>query len=109
MMKQVETLRKALVRFVEASTATLCMDTEGPINMGPILRESDISHIELVLALKAVDDVQAKLVNALTLALAALEGVSSDMTVGERYTDAGQSVLDALGAVREALDPSTKE
>lgn len=36
-------------------------------------------------------------------ALKALEAISNEMTVGERYTNAGQYLLDALGPLRAAL------
>lgn len=36
-------------------------------------------------------------------ALKALEAISDEMTVGERYTNAGQYLLDALGPLRAAL------
>lgn len=36
-------------------------------------------------------------------ALKALEAISDEMTVGERYTNAGQYLLDALGPLRTAL------
>ena len=50
-------------------------------------------------------------INTMKLALEALEAVSKEMTVGERYTDAGQLVLDALEPLREALSqqPTTPE
>lgn len=40
---------------------------------------------------------------ALTAALKALEAISEEMTVGERYTNAGQYLIDALPTVRAAL------
>ena len=44
-------------------------------------------------------------------ALKALEAISDEMTVGERYTNAGQYMLDALGPLRAALSqqPATAE
>lgn len=41
-------------------------------------------------------------VEAMKLALEALEAVSMEMTVGERYTNAGQLVLDAIELLRVA-------
>lgn len=41
--------------------------------------------------------------DALNLALKALEAISDEMTVGERYTNAGQHLLDALQPCRNAL------
>lgn len=48
---------------------------------------------------------------AMKLALEALEAVSMEMTVGERYTNAGQQVLDAIDLLRVALSqqPATPE
>lgn len=43
-------------------------------------------------------------VSALHKALQALEAISDEMTVGDRFTNAGQYLLDALGPVREAID-----
>ena len=40
---------------------------------------------------------------ALQAALKALEAIADDMTVGDRWTNAGQHLLDALGPVRAAL------
>ena len=44
-------------------------------------------------------------------ALKALEAISDEMTIGERYTNAGQYLLDALGPLRTALSqqPATPE
>lgn len=44
---------------------------------------------------------------ALQAALHALEAIGDEMTVGERYTNAGQYLLDALPLVREALAETT--
>lgn len=48
---------------------------------------------------------------AMKLALEALEAVSMEMTVGERYTNAGQQVLDAIELLRVATtqQPTTTE
>jgi len=46
----------------------------------------------------------AELVNALRVAFLALDAISKEMTVGERYTNAGQYLIDALPVVREALE-----
>jgi len=43
------------------------------------------------------------LYEALETASKALEAIASEMTVGERYTNAGQYLLDALEPVRAAL------
>lgn len=40
--------------------------------------------------------------DALKTALDALEEVASEMTVGDRFTDAGQGVLDAINICRDA-------
>lgn len=41
--------------------------------------------------------------DALLLSFHALEAISNEMTVGERYTNAGQHLLDALEPARMAL------
>ncbi len=41
--------------------------------------------------------------NALKGALKALEAISDEMTVGERYTNAGQYLLDSLNPARDAI------
>lgn len=41
--------------------------------------------------------------DALQTALKALEAISDEMTVGERYTNAGQYLLDALQPARNAI------
>lgn len=50
-------------------------------------------------------------IEAMKLALEALEAVSKEMTVGERYTNAGQQVLDAIDHLRVATtqQPATGE
>jgi hypothetical protein len=50
----------------------------------------------------------SELLAALLIALEALEQVSSEMTVGDRFSNAGQSVLDALDPVRDAIKHATK-
>lgn len=49
-------------------------------------------------------------IEAMKLALEALEAVSKEMTVGERYTNAGQQVLDAIDHLRVATtqQPATR-
>lgn len=42
-------------------------------------------------------------------ALKALEAISDEMTVGERYTNAGQYLLDALGPLRAAIRQAESE
>ena len=51
--------------------------------------------------------VNSELLSALIIALKALEEVSSEMTVGDRFTNAGQSVLDALEPARDAIKHAT--
>lgn len=46
---------------------------------------------------------EQKLREALQVAHKALEAISDDMTVGDRWTNAGQHLLDALNPVRQAL------
>lgn len=48
-----------------------------------------------------------EMLEALRLALNALEEIGNEMTVGERYTNAGQYLLDSLGPVREAITKAT--
>ena len=50
-------------------------------------------------------------IEAMKTALEALEAVSMEMTVGERYTNAGQQVLDAIELLRVATtqQPATGE
>lgn len=43
------------------------------------------------------------LLEALDSALQALESISEEMTVGERYTNAGQYLIDSLPVVRAAI------
>lgn len=40
---------------------------------------------------------------ALLVALKALEAISDEMTIGERYTNAGQYLIDSLTPVREVI------
>lgn len=49
------------------------------------------------------------LLNALKVALSALEAISEEMTVGERYTNAGQHLVDALPTLRDALAKSLED
>lgn len=42
-------------------------------------------------------------IKVMKMALEALEAVSKEMTVGERYTNAGQQVLDAIDHLRVAI------
>jgi uncharacterized Zn finger protein (UPF0148 family) len=44
-----------------------------------------------------------ELLEALKLALQALEAIGDEMTVGERYTNAGQYLLDSLNPARAAI------
>ena len=44
-----------------------------------------------------------ELLGALEGALKALEGVANEMTVGDRFTNAGQGLLDALMPARDAI------
>lgn len=46
---------------------------------------------------------EQKLREALQIAHKALEAISDDMTVGDRWTNAGQHLLDALDPVRQTL------
>ena len=48
-----------------------------------------------------------ELLSALRLTLLALEAISAEMTVGERYTNAGQHLLDALNPARKAIAKAT--
>lgn len=48
-----------------------------------------------------------ELLEALRRALNALEEIGKEMTVGERYTNAGQYLLDALNPAREAIAKAT--
>ena len=48
-----------------------------------------------------------ELLEALRLALQALEAISNEMTVGERYTNAGQHLLDSLNPARAAIAKAT--
>lgn len=50
-----------------------------------------------------------QMLNALNVALKAFEAISDEMTVGERYTNAGQYLIDALMPVREAIVKATGE
>lgn len=43
------------------------------------------------------------LLDALQLALKALDAIGDDMTVGERWTNAGQHLLDALMPAKKAI------
>jgi hypothetical protein len=51
----------------------------------------------------ALGDLCAELIDALKVSLGALEAISDDMTVGDRWTNAGQELLDSLGPTREAV------
>lgn len=44
-----------------------------------------------------------KLLEAFKLALQALEAIGDEMTFGERYTNAGQYLIDSLNPAREAI------
>jgi hypothetical protein len=46
---------------------------------------------------------------ALEASLAAINAVCEEMTVGDRFTNAGQALIDALGTVRNAIAIATKE
>jgi hypothetical protein len=50
-----------------------------------------------------------ELLDALLLAYKALDAIGDDMTVGERYTNAGQHLLDALQPARAAIAKATGE
>lgn len=45
--------------------------------------------------------------NAMKLALSVIQGVSDTMTVGFRYSNEGQAVLDALPILREVLEKAS--
>lgn len=45
--------------------------------------------------------------DAMKLALTTIQGVADTMTVGFRYTNAGQDVLDTLPILREAVAKAT--
>jgi hypothetical protein len=49
----------------------------------------------------------SKLLTALSIALVALEAVTKEMTLGFRFTNAGQLALDALEPVRDAIKHAT--
>lgn len=48
-----------------------------------------------------------ELLETLQLALSAIEQTTSEMTVGDRFTNAGQSLLDALNPCRDAIANAT--
>lgn len=48
-------------------------------------------------------DLERELLEAAKAALLALEGVLEELTVGERYTNAGQGLIDALSPIRAAI------
>lgn len=48
-----------------------------------------------------------ELLEALQLALKALEAIGEEMTVGDRYTNAGQYLLDSLNPARAAIAKAT--
>ena len=48
-----------------------------------------------------------ELLEALNIALIALEAISDEMTIGERYTSAGQHLIDALEPARDAIKSAT--
>ena len=47
--------------------------------------------------------INAELVEALKLAQKALDAIGDEMTVGERYTNAGQYLIDTVGPIKDAL------
>ena len=52
---------------------------------------------------------EAKLREALVLSNKALEAIASEMTVGDRYTNAGEYLIDSLIPSREALSQPTDD
>lgn len=48
-----------------------------------------------------------ELLEALQIALSAIEQTTSEMTVGDRFTNAGQSLLDAFNPCRDAISKAT--
>ena len=52
---------------------------------------------------------RAELLEALMLALSAIEQTTSEMTVGDRFTNAGQSLIDALNPCRAAIANATQQ
>ena len=75
-----------------------------------------MEQVEAALAQQpaAVDGANARLIaaapellEALQIALSAIEQTTSEMTVGDRFTNAGQSLLDALNPCRDAISKAT--
>lgn len=52
---------------------------------------------------KALIAAAPNMYEALLVALEALEAISDEMTIGERYTNAGQYLIDSLTPVREVI------
>ena len=61
----------------------------------------------LMLENRALAERCERLEGALRVALAAIDETCNEMTIGERFTNAGQSLLEALPACRDALSGSS--
>ena len=58
--------------------------------------------------LRRLHALNAQMLEALQAALNALASISGEMTVGDRYTNAGQYLLDSLTPVRAAIAAATE-
>lgn len=61
-------------------------------------------HVDAEIELNRLQNANAELVTALQAAFEALDAIYDEMTVGERYTNAGQYLIDAFPVVRDALE-----
>ena len=62
---------------------------------------------ETAAELRRLHALNAQMLEALQVALKALDSISVEMTVGERYTNAGTDLLDSLTPVRAAIAAAT--
>ncbi|WP_368640430.1 hypothetical protein ABRZ04_04245 [Castellaniella ginsengisoli] len=124
-----QSLRPAAKRWYKPYRCTSCaapVSAQAQATMPPLTKvmravlrnENDVYGDEDALYAALCDAAQAQPVvnqsltterEALAAALKALEAISDEMTVGERYTNAGQYLIDALPTVRAALAQQSAE
>lgn len=88
--------------------------TQGPWELdahGDIVGNGETLFYPVNATKEDIDLVNAapELLEALGLALSAIEQTTSEMTVGDRFTNAGQSLIDALMPCREAIAKAAGE
>lgn len=84
-------------------------NVKGAITLSLCRVQSRESWIDESKANAALIAAAPELLEALKLALKALDAIGDEMTVGERYTNAGQYLLDSLNPARAAIAKATGE